>query len=150
MRLKEQRLWDRMRSNMPSDCRMERVETMVSDGFPDVIIKVWSNPIVFMTELKAVHSLPMRQTTRVFGGEGLSVDQKNWMLSWRQAGGTGLIIAACGEGAKAFHWALDGIHADAFNDMTERELNLAAFASGVGRTFWPRLPDLLRAYEREA
>lgn len=137
MRLKEQRLWDRMRAHRPEDVRLERVENMAGDGFPDVLAKPrGAEPIV--CELKAALLLPIRGSTRVFGDEGLRVDQRNWLLDWDKYNGRAVILASACEGAAAMHWAIPGRLADEFNAMTVAELRLASVTLGVerGRDFW--------------
>lgn len=141
MRFKEQRLWDRFRSHRPAFVRLERVENMLAAGFPDVIAQVRLSSSTWLVELKAVSSLPVRPTTAVFGDkDGLTVDQRNWLLDWMHFGGHALILGASGEGAHAIHWLIPGSLADAFNDMTLAELRVSSLiADEDGRRFWPAL-----------
>lgn len=145
MRLKEQRLWDRMRSHRPEDVRLERVENIMVDGFPDVLAKPRdAAPIV--CELKAVMMLPAKPTTRVFGDDGLRVDQRNWLLDWHKYNGRAIILGSACEGAAALHWALPAELADEFNGMTLQQLRLASVTQGVerGRDFWTAFYNYLR------
>ena len=125
MRYKEQLLWDRVRRALRSHCELHRIENLLGAGMPDVLAQCGETCSVLI-ELKSVHKLPVRSSTRVFGDEGLNIDQRNWILSWTQAGGSALILGAAG---KDLLWLVDGIHADAFNDMTAVELDAIALAT---------------------
>ena len=153
-RLREQKLWDAMRQNFalainastltgePLRLRLERVENMVGDGTPDVL--VLCDGVVTWCELKAADALPRRSTTRVLGGEGLNGDQKNWHMSWGQAGGRSLIIIGIGAGRERMCFAVEGRHGDALNEMTFGDLTKRAVAMGMGLTFWPHLLKYLK------
>ena len=125
MRYKEQLLWDRVRKALRSHCELHRIENLLGAGMPDVLAQCGEACSV-MIELKSVHKLPARSRTRVFGDEGLNIDQRNWIISWTQAGGSALILGAVGSERL---WLVDGIHADAFNDMTASELDAVALAT---------------------
>src|SRR4051812_8876007 len=104
MRLKEQRLWDRMRGHRPPDVRLERVENMLDEGFPDVVVKA-PEAVPSMCELKAMLMLPVRVSTPVFGDkEGLTVGQRNWLNDWHKHNGRAVVLASACEGAAALHW----------------------------------------------
>lgn len=141
MRFKEQRLWDRMRSHRTSFVRLERVENMLAAGFPDVIAQVGLTSNTWLIELKAVSSLPVRPRTPVFGkDEGLTVDQRNWLLDWMHFGGHALILGASGEGHPALHWLISGKFAEEFNAMTLADLRVnSLLPEERGRGFWPAL-----------
>lgn len=144
MRLKEQRLWDRMRNNMPNKVFLERVENMLPPGgFPDVVALVSTSltRAVFMIELKAIEVLPKRATTPLLGGDGLSQDQRNWLLRWRHAGGDAYIVISAGVGAKADHFAVGCEHHDAVNGWSLDELHRCARVSGRSRAFWNALAE---------
>ena len=55
---------------------------------------------------------PARSSTKVLGRDGLSKEQKNWHLNWRNWGGTSLIVVGVGEEVFAF----SGERADEVND----------------------------------
>jgi hypothetical protein len=143
MRLKEQRLWDRMRSNTDPIIKLQRIENMHSDGIPDVLACCLG--IVTFCELKCAAGLPARSTTRLLGGEGLSVDQRNWHLDWRKHGGRSIIVV--GVNNLPHHWALDSAYADSVNDMTTADLTEHATAFALARkdgaAFWFKLSGML-------
>lgn len=141
MRLKEQKLWDAMRSNTTPATRLYRVENMIEEGIPDVM--ALSHGWVTWCELKAVLVLPRRTSTRVLGNDGLSVAQRNWHMTWNQNGGRALIVIGIGQGALRQHIAVHGRHGDRLNDMTWNELLSNACCAGVGASFWPKLEILL-------
>ncbi len=116
----EQLLWDRLRVARPTDLLLERIENAVGEGRPDVDA-LWRG-IFTPIELKAKTTLPSRDATRVFGDDGLSVEQRNWHLRWRLHGGNSLIIAQAG----TLLLAWDGKLADQFNAAP-----LASLVSGA-------------------
>lgn len=117
MRKPEQRLWDRMREALDNKLRLERIENVVGVGTADVFSL--ANGRVTPVELKAVEGYPARAATRVLGDKGLSREQRNWHLSWRQHGGESLILI--GVGSRDL-FAVSGLHADEVNDMNAEEL----------------------------
>lgn len=117
MRKVEQRLWDRMREALGGKLRLERVENIVSVGTADVLSL--ANGRVTPVELKAVEAYPTRASTRVLGDKGLSREQRNWHLSWRQNGGSSLILIGVGSYDL---FAVPGAHADFVNEMNAEEL----------------------------
>jgi hypothetical protein len=136
MRLKEQRLWDRMRRAVGGEVRLERVENVVAVGMPDVVALFEGRST--WIENKAVEDYPARPTTRVLGNTiGLSRDQMNWHHDWHRWGGKSIIVVAVGLDVYAF----DGALADHVNSMTKEEMEAAAFA----RDF-PRLITFLKTH----
>lgn len=105
----EQALWDRLRRARPPWLYLERIENMVGEGRPDVDA-LWRG-LFTPIELKARLTLPARAGTWVFGDNGLSVEQRNWHLTWNNHGGRSLIIAQAGPHLVAW----DGREADHFN-----------------------------------
>jgi hypothetical protein len=114
MRKPEQKLWDSMKRNKPSGVSMERVENAASEGFPDVFV-MSANAWV---ELKAP-KLPARHTTRLFGKQGLSVDQINWHLRAARFGVHSFILAR--DDALQLY-LIPGSAAQVMNDMPWNEL----------------------------
>lgn len=79
MRKQEQRLWDTMKRNAPSEFWLERVENVCVPGMPDVSASHAGGTHCWV-ELKAP-TAPKRETTRLMGpAEGLSLAQINWHL----------------------------------------------------------------------
>ena len=135
MRLPEQQLWDRMRSNVlhRDSVWIERIESMVSTGLPDVhAIRKGS---VSWTELKCAARWTKRANTPLLGvAKGLSIDQRNWHLNWTNHGGGSFIVI----GIKDMddHWCIPGALADHVNMASVEDLNGMACAKGVGPKFW--------------
>lgn len=128
MRLKEQRLWDRLKPNLAHPTLwLRRVENRVGEGDPDVT--ALCNGIVTGVELKAVNGWPQRDTTRVLGLEGLSAAQRNWHLKCRQHGGRSIIVVGVGPDIVL---AIDGAMHDSVNDMNKMELLRFSIAFGYG------------------
>lgn len=136
MRLKEQRLWDRMRNNaktlslglpLTHGIRLERIENMLAAGHPDVecLIRSVYRPV----ELKAVDAPPKRAATPVFGkSDGLSVEQRNWHMGWQRHGGRSYILAGVG----STQFLLAGDLYDAFNGMCMDDIIALSYGSS-----WP-------------
>lgn len=117
MRLREQRLWDRMRTTLGSEFLLERVENLVASGWPDVC--VMRRGIVLPVELKAKPSMPTRATTPSLGAAcGLNKHQLNWWLRWTKAGGAGFILIEIG--GRMF--AAPGEVSEHINHMTADQL----------------------------
>lgn len=128
-RLREQRLYDAFKKIRPKGIRIERVENVVSDGTPDVMLFVPGATV--WVELKAPLR-PKRATTRLLGGEGLRQSQLNWMLEATQyqipayvlirdnSGDTFLIPAACCEG---------------INELTAGELRAISLADSLAAAY---------------
>src|SRR5690606_16867287 len=89
-------------------------ENLVGVGFPDVLVLAENNRVVPL-ELKAVQGFPARPTTRVLGREGLSVDQRNWHMTWQQAGGQSAILVGVGGDRQ---YLVPGYAHDRINDFT--------------------------------
>lgn len=127
-RLPEQRLWDRMRQALLGlelgRFYLERYENLVGVGGPDTL--VLHQGVVTWVELKQVESPPARAATRLIpSGKGLSRDQMNWHLSWRQNGGRSMVLVGL-ERSELF--LVPNTHTDELNLMTRermREVSLA-------------------------
>lgn len=146
MRLKEQQLWDAMRRGVNSaEVRLERLENLASVGMPDIVALSFGR--VTMVENKAVHEFPKRASTRVFGADGLSIAQRNWLLDWTRHGGESLIVAGVGAGVGRRLYAVEGRLADVFNAMTRDDLQTRAAIAGGGVGFWLALAARLRGAE---
>jgi len=138
MRKKEQRLWDRFRANIHSNIRMHRVENAVETGMPDVI--AISAGRVTWVELKAVEELPARAMTPVLGeGDGLTVEQRNWILDWVRYGGLAHVLVGIG----SEQLLIPGNFAGSVNEATFTGLSCAAVAST-----WEEIASVLREGER--
>lgn len=123
----EQRLWDRLRKAAAGSVHTERIENLVGVGRPDVDTLVAGSFVP--VELKQVDGWPARSSTKVLGRDGLSKEQKNWHLNWRNWGGTSLIVVGVGEEVFAF----SGERADEVNDYNTMQFQNAAICSGLHR-----------------
>lgn len=132
MRLPEQRFWDRTKRALSPHLHLERIENLVAVGRPDVDVLAPNGRFTPM-ELKAVTGLPALPSTRVLGRVGLSQDQKNWHLAWRQAGGRSAILIGIGGNQQLL---IPGRYHDSVNELSYAALLLAAEAQT-----WP---DIIR------
>ena len=124
-RLPEQRLWDRLRTAAVGRIHTERIENIVGVGRPDVDTLCAGSFVPI--ELKQVPKWPARATTRVLGDLGLSQQQKNWHLSWRNWGGTSLIVV----GVDWEVFAFPGVYADHVNDYNTGQFRASALCYGL-------------------
>jgi len=123
MRKPEQKLWDRMRRALIGRVRLERIENIVTSGMPDVLSTC--DHVAFV-ELKAVVSPPVRDTTRLLGEKGLSIEQRNWHLDFARWGGCSYVLIGIGV---SHLFMISGRHADLINYMTIDELKKHSVAS---------------------
>lgn len=121
----EQRLWDRLRKAAAGKVHTERIENLVGVGRPDVDTLVAGSFVP--VELKQVEGWPVRAGTKVLGREGLSQVQKNWHLTWRNWGGTSLIVVGVGEEVFVF----SGERADEINDYNTNQFQNSSICSGL-------------------
>lgn len=125
-RKQEQKLWDRMRSNLRKEyaLRLERFENAVGTGIPDVL-SLYAGRVVWC-ELKAVEQAPVRAATKLLPtGKGLSVEQRNWHLEWQRHGGTSCILVSVGSSAP---FLLPGEYADEVNHLSLASMELRSAA----------------------
>lgn len=145
MRKEESKLWSRIDSNMPRHLypllRLERVEpTPINAGIPDLHCLVRGR--VSWVELKQVPALPLKPYAKVLANEHqrLSVDQKNWHLSYRKHFG----IVATLIGIGSYEYVLvDGRYSDAVNDWSWPLMQQCASIIGKRDTFFPQFYDWL-------
>jgi hypothetical protein len=127
MRKTEQKLWDRMRSNMRArhpEIRMERIENLMGAGMPDLVMLASGH--IYFAELKAIEFGPVFATTPALGSaRGLSVAQRNGHLEWNRDAVTSLIIVGIGSSETYF---MSGRRADAVNQMTITQMKTATLA----------------------
>lgn len=121
----EQRLWDKLRKAAAGKVHTERIENIVGVGRPDVDTLVAGSFVP--VELKQVDGWPVRASTKVLGRDGLSQVQKNWHLTWRNWGGTSLIVVGVGDDVFAF----SGERADEVNDYNTTQFHNNSICSGL-------------------
>lgn len=121
-----------MRNNRPTWLRLERVENGVSVGMPDVYAV--GQGVSCWVELKASEALPKRPSTPLLGGDGLTVEQRNWHMDHARFGGRSFVLVGAGRGATAEQMLLPGWAADDINAMPVSELRANALARA-----WPAI-----------
>ena len=96
--------------------RLDRIENMMLTGMPDT--NFCGDGRECWIEFKSPKE-PVRPTTRLFGSNHkLSIEQRNWMLRQRNAGGRAFVLIVTDK-----RWILlDGVRADRINEMTVPEL----------------------------
>ena len=122
---REVNFWGRIVTALWAPNRMlARIENGVMDGMPDTYIVLERS--MNWVELKAPVE-PVRQTTALFSGNHkLSISQRNWLLSHRQAGGRGWIAIE----SERFVWLVGAKHADRINDATIEQMHELATFTG--------------------
>lgn len=124
MRLKEQKVWDTMRTKAPRSLWLQRVENLVGEGIPDVH-SVASGGHLSWIELKAA-ILPKRPTSKLLGTDGLRQSQINWHVKAASKGAPAYILIRDNKGALYF---LHCTWAKMINDMTAGELREKSIAA---------------------
>ena len=124
-RLKEQRLYDAFKKLKPKSVKLERVENMVHDGTPDVLIKV-PGAFVFL-ELKSPIA-PKRKTTRLLGTEGLRQSQKNWFCEAECLNLPAYILI---RDSNNNVYLVEGATADFVNELNEEDLRAESLATSL-------------------
>lgn len=117
MRKPEQKIYDRLKVNMPQPGdRIDRVENVLVFGMPDV--NFCAEGIECWIELKAPTE-PKKDKTPLFGSNHkLSIEQMNWLFKQVGAGGRCFILIGTDK-----RWLLiDGFYADYINTLTITEL----------------------------
>ena len=116
MRKPEQRLWDRMRTNVSNSVRLERIENLTGSGTPDVLA-IWCGKVTWI-ENKVGH-WPKRMGTRIQFKHPPTVEQCNWHLNWFQNGGTSYVLI----GIEGFIFLVPGHLVDGVSSMTRNSIH---------------------------
>lgn len=137
MRLKEQRLWDSFRKAAPPDVLLERIENLVSDGTPDVLVGIggrWA-----WIENKAPEE-PKRETTALMtGGKGLRQSQINWHVKAASLGLPSYVLIRGAHNKRIY--LVSGKHALRLNQLTELEISALALNE---KSKWDSVFEALR------
>lgn len=130
----EARLWTRMRAGIADKCFVQRVENMVGEGLPDVILHRKADGQCAFVELKCRPLAPVRGSTGVFTGSyGLRPAQVAFAYSRASAGAAIFVLGQCGEDV----WLVHGRYARDLAAMTRVDLDLTAdWAGSARRTDW--------------
>lgn len=132
--MSEANLWKRMRGGITPFAFAQRLENLVGEGVPDIILHSRDNGRCALIELKCRVLAPVRANTPVFtGSHGLRPDQVAWIHGRASAGAAIFVLGQCGEEV----WLVHGRYARDLAGMTRVDLDLVADWSGSARrTDW--------------
>ena len=92
----EARLWQRMRPGIEPFVFAQRIENMVGEGVPDLVLHSRLSGDCAFVELKFRPELPLRADTPVFKGDyGLRPEQVAWLHDRSMIGANCWILAQC-------------------------------------------------------
>jgi hypothetical protein len=132
----ENNLWQTIRPRLQrAGFFCQRIETSTGEGVPDVWIGKGDDYI--WIENKAIKEWPKRESSRVFGDDGLRTEQVNWHIAATQKRIRACILAGVGVGAKRQLFLVPSRYCELFNLYTKRELEEWACSLDS-------LPELLR------
>lgn len=125
---REVNFWGRIMTGLWRPTRLlNRIENGVLDGMPDSYIVIGGSQN--WVELKAPIE-PARTSTALFSGKhNLTITQRNWLLSHRQAGGRGWVAIETDKRVLLIR----ALHVDAINTSTVHQLIMTA-----GEAHWLR------------
>lgn len=137
----EARLWQRMRAGIVDQCFVQRIENMVGEGVPDVVLHSRCDGKEAWCELKYRPEAPARTTTPIFKGDhGLRPEQVSWIHGRAAVGARIYIIGQCDNSL----WLIHGRHARELEAMTITDLMLVAdFLGAAKRTDWNGLLEVV-------
>jgi len=94
----EARLWQRMRPGVEPFAFAQRIENMVGEGVPDLVLHSRLSGDCAFVELKYRPELPARADTPIFkGAYGLRPEQVAWLYERSMAGANCWILGQCGK-----------------------------------------------------
>lgn len=98
MKKPEGRLWQRMRPGIAPFAFAQRIENVVGEGVPDVVLHSRTNGRCAFVELKCRPIAPVRSSTPIFKGDyGLNPDQIAWIYERASAGAAIFILGQCAD-----------------------------------------------------
>jgi hypothetical protein len=115
----ERKLWERVRSRLVPFFYVQRIENMVGEGVPDVLLVCRKTGAIVLVELKSVDRLPVRVKSKVFGSGGLNPQQVAWIYG-RASSGCRIWVLAGGD--RGLMWLVPGAYAREFNDWGVNDL----------------------------
>ena len=115
----ERKLWERVRSRLAPFFYIQRIENMVGEGVPDVLLVCRKTGAMVLVELKSVSGLPVRAKSKVFGSGGLNPQQVAWIYGRSSSGCRIWVLAGADRGLM---WLVPGGHAREFNDWGVNDL----------------------------
>ena len=116
----ERKLWERVRSRLAPFFYIQRIENMVGEGVPDVLLVCRKTGAMVLVELKSVDKLPVRAKSKVFGSGGLNPQQVAWIYGRASVGCRIWVLAGADRGLM---WLVPGGYAREFNDWGIDSLN---------------------------
>ncbi len=122
----ESNFWNRLSARLKPVFFIQRIENLVGEGVPDVFLTRRDNGKMCWVELKSRAKFPARESTKVFGEDGLRPSQIAWIHGRAVAGAPIYILAECDK----VEFLVEGVHARAFNDWTRQELEQFSLAHG--------------------
>lgn len=122
----ESRFWSNLQPRLKGDFFIQRVENLVGEGVPDVFLVRRETGRMCWVELKSRLEFPSRESTRVFGEDGLRPSQIAWIHGRALAGAPIYVLAKCG----GIEFLVDGVMVREFNDWTKLELEQFSLAYG--------------------
>jgi hypothetical protein len=94
--MSEANLWKRMRKGIQPYAFAQRLENLVGDGVPDVVLHSRNHGGTCFVELKYRPEVPKRHSTPIFtGGYGLRPAQVAWIQCRADAGANIWILGQC-------------------------------------------------------
>lgn len=94
--MSETNLWKRMRRGVAPFSFVQRIENLVGEGVPDVILHVRDDGRCLLVELKHRQLYPVRASTPIFTGNcGLRPEQVAWIYSRAIVGAGIYILGQC-------------------------------------------------------
>ena len=138
----ETRLWNRMRPGIAPFCFAQRIENLVGEGVPDVVLHSRVSGHCAFVELKCRLLMPVRESTTIFKGDyGLRPEQVAWIYGRAMAGANVWILGQGGDWLVLVH----GKHARELESMTADDLIQAAGWYGAARkTDWKAMLEAMQ------
>lgn len=135
--MSEANLWKRMRTGIARFAFAQRLENLVGEGVPDVVLHSRLTGRCAFIELKYRPELPTRSSTPVFkGGFGLRPEQIAFIHGRATAGAAIFVLGQCGEEV----WLVHGRCARELSSWTTADLNIQCHWKGSARrTDWEGL-----------
>jgi hypothetical protein len=113
----EQRLADRMREHVSAHVLVERIENWVSAGTPDTFCCSPRGKVTWIEH--KIGEWPKRANVRVQWNHPLTIDQRNWHLTYRRYNGKSYILAR----VEGVLFLVPGMLADSFNDFNRAAIS---------------------------
>lgn len=135
--MSEANLWKRMRTGIARLAFAQRLENLVGEGVPDVVLHLKANGLCAFIELKFRPVMPAKSSTPVFkGGFGLCPEQVAWIHGRAEAGAKVFVIGQCADNV----WLVHGRFSRELANFTVSDLGGRCHWKGTSRkTDWDGL-----------